>query len=559
MFIKWSLMLVVLSMIFIMFFMVSFFYKNLFLVEYIISSFLNVDIKFYFMFDWISNLFVFVVLLISGMVIWYSEGYMSHDNNKNYFCVVVLLFVLSMILLILMPNIFMLILGWDGLGLVSYCLVIFYQSTSSYNSGMITIISNRVGDVMIIMSLLFFFNFGTFDILSMNKLELICGLFVIIASLTKSAQIPFSAWLPAAMAAPTPVSSLVHSSTLVTAGVYILMRFHFIFENNFISMFLLKISLLTMLMSGINAFFEIDFKKIIAFSTLSQLSMMMIILSLNMKDMAFFHLIMHAIFKSMLFLCAGMAIHTLNGYQDIRMLGNFFICSPLISSCMLISVLSLMGFPFIGGFYSKDLIVEFFFLNSYNFMMMIMFLLGLMFTFLYCLRLMYFMTLKGLFTLNFFSNNFNKNLNFPIFVLTLFLLLCGNFLFWLVIPSMKIIFISKFQKFLSMILLIMVFYLSKIMFNFKKPFMYKNYSNYSNYEFFHKMWFMSSLTSMIFLKNMNFYMKMTMMDWKWMELTGPKGIKTKISNFSLFLLWMNNTNFSKLVLMIMLMFMMNIY
>uniref|UniRef100_UPI0030FEEDA7 NADH dehydrogenase subunit 5 n=1 Tax=Bothriocroton auruginans TaxID=188736 RepID=UPI0030FEEDA7 len=556
MFIKWSLMLIFLAMIFMMFFMISFFFKNLLLVEYFLSSFLNVDIKFYFLFDWISNLFVFTVLLISGMVIWYSEGYMFHDNNKNYFCVVVLLFVLSMILLILMPNIFMLILGWDGLGLVSYCLVIFYQSTNSYNSGMITVISNRVGDVMIIMSLLFFFNFGAFDILSMNNLEVVCSLFIIIAGLTKSAQIPFSAWLPAAMAAPTPVSSLVHSSTLVTAGVYILIRFYFIFENNLFSLLLLKISLLTMLMSGLNAFFEVDLKKIIAFSTLSQLSMMMMIISLNMKDMAFFHLIMHAIFKSMLFLCAGMAIHTLNGIQDIRVLGNFFSCSPMISSCMLISVLSLMGFPFIGGFYSKDLIVEFFLLNSTNLMMMLMFLTSLMFTFLYCLRLMYFMTLKGVLSLSFSKNNFDKNLTFPIYVLTMFLLLCGNFLFWFLLPSMKIIFISKFQKMFSIILLMMIFYFWSVIFLLKKPFKLKKNKNM---EFMYKMWFMSSLTSMIFLKNSKIFMKMTMMDWKWMELSGPKSIKINFSNYSLIFLWMNNPNFNKMVLLIMLMFLMNMY
>nr|YP_006234399.1 NADH dehydrogenase subunit 5 [Bothriocroton concolor]AET63047.1 NADH dehydrogenase subunit 5 [Bothriocroton concolor] len=547
MFIKWSLMLIFMSMLFMFCFLSSFFYKNLLLIEYFMTSFLNTDVKFYFMFDWISNLFTFTVLFISGMVIWYSNGYMLHDKNKVYFCVVVLLFVLSMILLILMPNIFMLILGWDGLGLVSYCLVIFYQSSNSYNSGMITVISNRVGDVMMIMSLLFFFNFGSFDISSIYGLETVCFLFIIIAGLTKSAQIPFSAWLPAAMAAPTPVSSLVHSSTLVTAGVYILIRFHFIFENETFSMFLMKISLLTMLMSGMNAYLEVDLKKIIAFSTLSQLSMMMLTISLGMKEIAFFHLILHAIFKSMLFLCAGLAIHTLNGYQDIRMLGNFFNCSPLISSCMMISVLSLMGFPFIGGFYSKDLVVEFFFLNSVNVLIILMFLLGLTFTFLYCMRLIYFMTLKGTFSFNFYQNSFEKDLIMPIFLLTFMLLISGNFFFWLILPSMKILFIGKIHKIFSLTLFMVIIYFWVKLFFYKKMTLLKSKKSS---DFLYKMWFMSSLSSLIFLKGGNLFMKMTMMDWKWMELIGPKEIKTSLSKSSLFFLWANYTSFTKLLMMI---------
>lgn len=201
---------------------------------------------------------------------------------------------------------------------MSYCLVIFYQRSNSYNSGIITIISNRIGDVMIIISVLFLLNFGSFDFMSLSKTEMILGLFIILAGITKSAQIPFSAWLPAAIAAPTPVSSLVHSSTLVTAGVYLIIRFNYLFLNNLNIIFLLKISLITIIISGINAYLETDFKKIIAFSTLSQLSIIIIITSLNISELAFFHLVIHAIFKSMLFLCAGLIIHFINGNQDIR-------------------------------------------------------------------------------------------------------------------------------------------------------------------------------------------------------------------------------------------------
>nr|YP_007475049.1 NADH dehydrogenase subunit 5 [Haemaphysalis inermis]AFU55298.1 NADH dehydrogenase subunit 5 [Haemaphysalis inermis] len=545
MFMKWSIFLSILSLFFFVLFLLSFFFKNVFVFEYVISSMVSMDFKFYFLFDWISNLFVSTVLFISSMVILYSNSYMNMDKNKNSFCLIVLLFVTSMILLIMMPNMFMLILGWDGLGLVSYCLVIYYQSTNSYNSGMMTIISNRVGDVMIIMSLIFFFNFGSFDIISNMSLEKICGFFLILAGMTKSAQIPFSAWLPAAMAAPTPVSSLVHSSTLVTAGVYILIRFNYLFSLNEYSMFLLKISLLTMLMSGINAFFETDLKKIIAFSTLSQLSMMMIVLSLGMMEMAFFHLIMHAIFKSMLFLCAGLIIHSLNGIQDIRMLGNFFSCSPMVISCMLISILSLMGFPFIGGFYSKDLIVEFFFFKIENFVLINIFMLSILFTFLYSIRMFYLIGLKSIFNITSFSMKLDKNMILPIYLLTLTLIICGNFLFWGTLMNIKIMFISNFSKYFSLFLMLISIYISWVIFSNSS-----NLNNMKNIDFFYKMWFMSDLTSMILLFKNNFLLKMSMSDWKWMELLGPSGFKSELTKMSLFMMWMNNNFFSKILVSI---------
>nr|YP_009560378.1 NADH dehydrogenase subunit 5 [Haemaphysalis bancrofti]QAB05945.1 NADH dehydrogenase subunit 5 [Haemaphysalis bancrofti] len=546
MFIKWSMMLMILSIVFFFFFLLNIFTKSFLMIEYVISWLSSVDVKFYFMFDWISNLFISVVLMISSMVIMYSMSYMNMDKNKNCFCVIVLLFVLSMILLIMMPNMLMIILGWDGLGLVSYCLVIFYQSVNSYNSGMMTVISNRVGDVMIIMSLIFIFNFGTLDFLSLKELEYLLAILIITAGMTKSAQIPFSAWLPAAMAAPTPVSSLVHSSTLVTAGVYLMIRFNFLFTINENSMFLLKISLITMMMSGMNAFFETDFKKIIAFSTLSQLSMMMIIVSLNMFELAFFHLVMHAIFKSMLFLCAGLIIHFMNGIQDIRMLGNFFGNSPLIMSCMLISILSLMGFPFIGGFYSKDLILEFFLFKVNNMILLFLFMISIVFTFLYCIRLLYFMMLKGILFVNFYKMDFDKMLVIPIFVLTLFLLISGNFLFWIMILNNKIMFISLMSKMMSLLYLMLTIYLSIFLMNYLNKFKF-------NMNFMYKMWFLSSLTSMIFLLNNKNMLKLTMTDWKWMELVGPSGLKNELNKFSMFWNWVNLLTFNKILILLMLM------
>nr|UXG58652.1 NADH dehydrogenase subunit 5 [Dermacentor albipictus] len=541
MFIKWGFMLLIFSLFYMFVFLIMFYYNSFVILEYMIVSILNLDYKLYFVMDWMSTFFSCVVLFISSMVLFYSHSYMMSEKQKNSFCWMVMAFVLSMILLIMMPNAFMLILGWDGLGLVSYLLVIFYQSTNSYNSGMMTIISNRFGDVMMIMMVIFLMNFGTFDLFSINKIEFLCGMFVVIAGLTKSAQIPFSAWLPAAMAAPTPVSSLVHSSTLVTAGVYLLIRFEFMFEFMILSNFLLKISLLTMLMAGINAFCENDLKKIIAFSTLSQLSMMMIILSMSLTNLAFLHLIIHAIFKSMLFLGAGYVIHNMMGKQDIRMLSDFFFYSPLIMSCMLIASYSLMGIPFIGGFYSKDLILEFFFFNNINLINFLLFIMGILFTFLYNMRMIYVMFLKSVYSSSMINLNFSFIMALPIFILTLLLLLIGNLFFWLLIPNFSLIFITGSQKLTGILMFILILLLYVFFMEFKEGL------NFRNLDFFYTMWFLSKLTSMIFLINNKFYLKMSFFDWTWVEIMGPSGIKNSLNkNFNLSVL-SQTQNFIKII------------
>nr|YP_007475023.1 NADH dehydrogenase subunit 5 [Amblyomma cajennense]AFU55272.1 NADH dehydrogenase subunit 5 [Amblyomma cajennense] len=544
MYMNWSILLAIMSLLFGFMFMMSFYLNNITVIEYIMISINSLDLKFYFLFDWVSSMFSMVVLIISSMVVMYSNSYMNTDKNKNSFCMIVLLFVFSMILLIMMPNMFTIILGWDGLGLVSYCLVIYYQSINSYNSGMMTIISNRIGDVMIILSMIFFVSFGSFDFLSFNKVELICGILILVAGLTKSAQIPFSAWLPAAMAAPTPVSSLVHSSTLVTAGVYILMRFSYLFEVKIFSTILIKVSVITMLMAGLNAFFEMDFKKVIAFSTLSQLSMMMIILSLGKMELSFFHLLMHAMFKSMLFLCAGFAIHSFYGVQDIRMLGNFFKFSPVISSCMMISFLSLMGFPFIGGFYSKDLIVEFFFFKVNNILLIILFILGVMFTLLYCMRLIYELLLKGILSMSIYSSSFSYYMVLPILMLCFLVLISGNLLFWFSNPNLSLIFISKFPKLFMLVFMLMLLMVFKIL--------NKNFLNLlANLDFFYKIWFLSSLTSYVMLVGSKPILKSSISDWTWMENLGPKMINNSMENMFNLNFWVEKQNLSKILLVIM--------
>jgi len=317
--------------------------------------------------DWISLIFIGLVFFISSMVLIYRRSYMKGDPSINKFIYIIFMFVLSMGLIILSPNIISILLGWDGLGLVSYCLVIYYQNVKSYNSGILTILSNRLGDISILLCISWIVNYGSFRFFYLQTMDyslILVLTLVIIAAITKSAQIPFSAWLPAAIAAPTPVSSLVHSSTLVTAGVYLLIRFHSLFTYSY---YLFFFSVLTLFISGLGANFETDLKKIIALSTLSQLGIMIISVSLGIYEIAFFHLVRHALFKSLLFLCAGFFIHSNGNWQDSRCLSGLNFNSPIISFYFYCASASLCGFPFLTGFYSKDLILEIYYMGEMNY------------------------------------------------------------------------------------------------------------------------------------------------------------------------------------------------
>nr|ADF65625.1 NADH dehydrogenase subunit 5 [Vietnamella dabieshanensis] len=373
-------------------------------IEWEVVNFQSSSVVMTVLLDWMSLLFMGLVLFISSLVIYYSEEYMSGDYNMNRFILLVLMFVLSMMFLIISPNLISILLGWDGLGLVSYCLVIYYQNVKSYNAGMLTALSNRVGDVALLMAIAWMLNFGSFNYIfylaSMkDKMEMmIIGSLVILAAMTKSAQIPFSAWLPAAMAAPTPVSALVHSSTLVTAGVYLLIRFSPLLEGSIMNKILLLIAGLTMFMAGLGANFEFDLKKIIALSTLSQLGLMMSILAMGLPKLAYFHLLTHAMFKALLFMCAGAIIHNMKDSQDIRNMGNLVTGMPYTTGCLNVANMALCGFPFLAGFYSKDLILEVASLSSINMLSYWLYFISTGLTMCYTLRLSYY-SLTGVFHL----------------------------------------------------------------------------------------------------------------------------------------------------------------
>lgn len=309
-----------------------------------------------------STMFITTVLLIASRVIQFAKTYIANDKFADRFIILVLIFVTSIIMLILLPHTIFLLLGWDGLGITSFVLVIYYNNPKSLGAGIITAITNRIGDVILLITIALILrerNWLTINQWISNSHTQLSAVIIIVAAITKRAQIPFSSWLPAAMAAPTPVSALVHSSTLVTAGVYLLYRFFPIIEQwNQFKPALLIIATITILIASARAIAECDIKKIIALSTLRQVAIIIFTLRLGAPEIAFFHLITHALFKALLFICAGNMIDIHHHSQDLRLMGNLINQLPITTTSILIANIALCGAPFLAGFYSKDLIIE---------------------------------------------------------------------------------------------------------------------------------------------------------------------------------------------------------
>nr|ANJ70442.1 NADH dehydrogenase subunit 5 [Hydrochus sp. BMNH1425167] len=514
--------------------------------------------------DWMSLLFMSFVLFISSMVIYYSEEYMGGDLNINRFIMLVCMFVLSMMLLIISPNLISILLGWDGLGLVSYCLVIYYQNVKSYNAGMITALSNRIGDVALLMAIAWMMNYGSWnyiyylEFMQNDMIMFYISVLVILASMTKSAQIPFSSWLPAAMAAPTPVSSLVHSSTLVTAGVYLLIRFNS--GINFLLMyFLLFISTLTMFMAGLGANFEFDLKKIIALSTLSQLGLMMSILSLGEFKLAFFHLLTHALFKALLFMCAGCMIHNLLNCQDIRFMGGVVVLMPLTCSFFFISNMALCGLPFLSGFYSKDLILEIMSMNSLNIYIYLIYFISTGLTVSYTFRLIYYVLLGFN---NFYSMSLISDLGYTMLKgmsgLILFVIMGGSMLMWLMFSTPYLICLPVLMKFMTLMVILVGVWMGIEMSKFSLHYKLKTMSNIYLTYFFSNMWNMPFISTY----GVNFYplylgnLIYKSLDQGWSEYYGGQGIFKNLKNMSMIfqLLYKNNFKIYLIIMVIWVMF-----
>lgn len=337
------------------------FRKNFFLVlELPICFFGYITIPIVFLIDQWRCLFFCTVSIISTRVLLFRVGYINRERFFARFHLILRTFILSILLLIFRPGLFSLFLGWDGLGLRSFLLVIYYNNSKALNAGILTFFSNRLGDGFLLSGItcgLLRINFNIFLIQIPNFCSFSLILLLILGTITKSAQIPFSAWLPAAIAAPTPVSSLVHSSTLVTAGVYVLFRLSDVLPKALL-LSLFYIGIATIILARLRALTEIDIKKIIALSTLSQLGLMIIALGLSHFSLSFFHLITHAFFKALIFVSVGEIIGKTARHQRLKVIGSTR-RSPIILGVVIGANLRLTGLPFFSGFFSKEIILEF--------------------------------------------------------------------------------------------------------------------------------------------------------------------------------------------------------
>ncbi len=335
--------------------------------------------------DPLSSIMLVVVTVISALVHIYSIGYMSHDPHKPRFMSYLSLFTFSMLALVVSDNFLQLFFGWEGVGLCSYLLIGFwYKKETANNAAIKAFIVNRIGDFGLAIGIfLIFFYFGSINFnevfqsvsqnseknfsflnFEINLITLIC-LFLFIGAMGKSAQFLLHTWLPDAMEGPTPVSALIHAATMVTAGVFLVVRCSPLFEYSQVALNIVTIiGMITAIFAASIALVQNDIKKIVAYSTCSQLGYMFFAAGIGAYHVAMFHLFTHAFFKALLFLGSGSVIHAFREEQDIRNMGGVRKKLPYTYAFMLIGTLALTGFPFLSGFYSKDAIIEFAYLSN---------------------------------------------------------------------------------------------------------------------------------------------------------------------------------------------------
>nr|AXY87960.1 NADH dehydrogenase subunit 5 [Strongylocentrotus droebachiensis] len=492
---------------------------------------LNISLNF--IYDQYFLVFLSVALIVTWSIMEFSFYYMAEDPNSNAFFRLLTIFLLNMLILTCSNSLFLIFLGWEGVGFLSFLLISWWTTRNDASSSALeAVIYNRIGDIGLItfmaLSALSFNSWNLTEILSSNNdltpllPFLLFGL--VLAAAGKSAQFGLHPWLPAAMEGPTPVSALLHSSTMVVAGVFILVRTSDLFSlSPHAQSLVLILGGTTALFAASTAIAQHDIKKIIAYSTTSQLGLMVTAIGIGQPALAFFHICTHAFFKAMLFLCSGSVIHSLSDEQDLRKMGGLSKLLPVTSACLILGSLALMGTPFLAGFYSKDLILEATGASVLNLLGVVLSLVATMLTAVYSFRIIFFcFSLSPSIAPLSPIGEENSNLNSALLRLAMGTIASGwffsNFVF--APPSFTVTSVTKGMPLIVTIIGIAALFVSLIFFT-------SNYINSNTHSTTTLQWFFvdiahSIITLFSFISSL--FISSRTLDRGWQEEMGPQGI-----------------------------------